>query len=91
MEKRHRIFIAINLPEDIKKELFSYSEKWQEFPAKWTAKDNLHITLEFLGALTDEEIGEVCAIVKEVAERHNCFSLNINNICYGPHKKNTAS
>ena len=82
MEKRHRIFIAINLPGDIKKELFSYSEKWLELPAKWTDKDNLHITLEFLGNLTDEEVGEVCIIVKDVAKRHISFSLNINKISY---------
>jgi len=78
--------VAINLPGDIKKELFSYSEKWLDLPAKWTEKDNLHITLEFLGALTDEEIGEVCLAVKGVAERHNSFSLNLRSICYGPHK-----
>jgi len=91
MEKRHRVFVAINLPGDIKKELFSYSEKWLEgYPsglAKWVPKDNLHITLEFLGNLTDEEIGEVCVIVKEVAERHGGFSLNLNKILYGPPKK----
>ena len=84
MEKRHRIFIAINLPEEVKRGLFLYSEKFSELPAKWTDKDNLHITLEFLGALTDEEIGEVCVIVKEVAGRHESFSLNLNKILYGP-------
>lgn len=84
MEKRHRVFVAINLPVEIKKELFLYSEKWPELPAKWTAKDNLHITLEFLGALTDEEIGEVCLTVKAVAERHKAFTLNLSKILYGP-------
>ena len=79
--------MAINLPGDIKKELFAYSEKWAELPAKWTEKDNLHITLEFLGSLTDEEVGEVCVAVKGVAERHKSFSLNINQILYGPPKK----
>ena len=87
MEKRHRVFVAINLPTEIKKELSAYSEKWTDLPAKWTAKDNLHITLEFLGALTDEEIGEVCVAVKEVAERNNSFDLTLNKILYGPHKK----
>ena len=87
MEKRHRIFIAINLPQDIKKQLASYSEKWKDLPAKWIAKDNLHITLEFLGYLTDEEVGEVCVIVKDVAQRHNIFSLNLNQIIYGPPEK----
>jgi len=98
MEKRHRIFVAINLPEDIKKKLFSYSEKWSrqsrgssmtessgpDLPAKWTSKDNLHITLEFLGNLTDEEIGEVCVAVKEVVGEHESFSLSLNQILYGP-------
>lgn len=88
MEKRHRIFIAINLPEEIKKQLFLYSEKWLELPAKWTAEDNLHITLEFLGDLTDVEIGEVCLVVKEVAKRHKTFSINLSKVLYGPPKKN---
>ena len=89
MQKRHRIFIAINLPEDIKRQLFAYSQKWPELPARWTSKNNLHITLEFLGDLTEEELGEVCVAVKEVAERHNSFSINLNSISYGPSKKNS--
>jgi len=87
MEKRHRIFVAINLPEGIKKELARYSEKWPELPAKWTAKDNLHITLEFMGDMTDVELGDVCKVVSEVAGRHKPFSLDLNKIVYGPPKK----
>jgi len=87
VEKRHRVFVAINLPGDIKKQLFSHSEKWPELPVKWIERDNLHITLEFLGSLTEEEVGEVCMSVKEVAGRHSCFSLNINKILYGPPNK----
>jgi RNA 2',3'-cyclic 3'-phosphodiesterase len=87
VEKRYRIFVAINLPNDIKRQLFNYSEKWPELPAKWTAKDNLHITLEFLGHMTDEEVGEICMSVKNVAERHNSFSLSLSQILYGPPKK----
>ena len=87
MEKRHRIFVAINIPSDIRRELFEYSEKWPELPAKWTDKENLHITLEFLGHLTDEEVGEVCVAVKDVAERHNGFSLHLNKVSYSTTKK----
>ena len=87
MNKKHRIFIAINLPEDIKRELSKYQDKWPELPAKWTAKDNLHITLEFLGDLTDEELGEVCMVVKEVVVKHNSFNISLNKILYGPPKK----
>lgn len=87
MNKKHRIFIAINLPNDIKKQLSLYGDKWPELPAKWTTKDNLHITLEFLGDLTDEELGEVCLVAKEVAKRHSSFSVSLSNVLYGPPKK----
>jgi len=88
MEKRHRVFIAINLPENVKKTLARYGEIWPELPAKWASKDNLHITLEFLGQLTDVEIADVCKVAGEVANRHAPFSINLDKIQYGPPKKN---
>jgi len=87
MEKRHRVFIAINLPEEIRRELVKYYDKWPELPAKWTSKDNLHITLEFLGDLTDIEIADVCKVVSEISQRHTSFPLVLNKILYGPPKK----
>ncbi len=87
MEKRHRVFVAINLPEDIKKQLAKYEEKWLDLPAKWTGKDNLHITLEFLGELTDVEIADVCKAVAEAAKQHKSFSISLNKVLYGPPRK----
>jgi len=83
----HRVFIALNLPENIKKKLTDYQLKWPELPCRWTKKENLHITLAFLGYLTDEELFEVCKITKEVALRHEPFFINLNKILYGPPKK----
>lgn len=87
MKKRHRIFIAINLPGDIKKFLSGYKKKWPKLPAKWTSAENLHITLVFLGDLTDTELGEVCMAVKEVTEKHNSLDIRLNRIGYGPDDK----
>jgi len=84
---KHRIFIAINLPEDIKKELSSFQSRWPELPCRWTKKENLHITLAFLGYLTDEELLEVLRTAKKVSQRHKLFSIILNKICYGPPKK----
>lgn len=85
---KHKVFIAINLPEEIKKGLAEHQEKWRDWlPARWTKKDNLHITLLFLGYLSDEEIVEVCKITKEVALKHQSFLVNLNKICYGPPQK----
>jgi len=84
---RHRIFIAINLPEEIKKKLSDYQSKWPELPCRWTKKENLHLTLFFLGYLTDEEVGEVCKITREVASKYSPFSISLDKILYGPPKK----
>lgn len=87
MQKHHRIFIAINLPSDIKKVLSDYEKKWPSLPAKWTSAENLHITLVFLGDLTDTELGEVCVAVKETTKRYGSFEVKLNKISYGPNGK----
>jgi len=84
---RHRIFIAINLPEDIKKNLSNYQSGWPELPIRWVKSENLHVTLVFLGYLSDEDLIEVCKIAKEVSQRNKSFLINLKKIGYGPPKK----
>ena len=84
---RHRVFVAINLPENIKNKLVEYQEKRPDLPVRWTKKENLHITLMFLGYLIDEELLEVCNITKEIALKNQSFSINLKKIIYGPPKK----
>lgn len=84
---KRRIFIAINLPEDIKRKLADYQNKWPDLPIRWTKPKNIHITLVFLGYVNDEELVEICKVAKEVAGRHLPFSIILDRICYGPPKK----
>lgn len=84
---KHRIFIAINLPENVRKKLEDYQRKWPELPVRWTKSYNLHITLVFLGYLSDEEILEVIKTTQEVVTRNESFSINLKKIIYGPPKK----
>ncbi|TSC75677.1 MAG: 2'-5' RNA ligase [Parcubacteria group bacterium Gr01-1014_30] len=83
---KRRVFVAINLPKEIKEKLASFQLKWPELPCRWTKKDNLHVTLAFLGYLTDEETAEVCQEAKEVGLRHSPFFVNLRKIVYGPQK-----
>lgn len=80
--KKRRIFIAINLPENIKKSLAGYREKWPELPAKWTKQDNIHITLIFLGYISDEKIPGIYKVVKETVSKYSSFDINLIKVCY---------
>jgi 2'-5' RNA ligase len=83
-----RIFIAINLPENIKKKLLAFRRNWPDIPAQWTKEYNLHITLVFLGYTRDEDISEIISKTKEAAKGVSHFDITINRICYGPVGKN---
>ncbi|HCM36948.1 MAG: 2'-5' RNA ligase [Candidatus Wildermuthbacteria bacterium RIFCSPLOWO2_02_FULL_47_9c] len=84
----HRIFVAINLPDTVKQELLEYKNKWPEIPARWAGKENLHLTLAFLGNTSDEELREVVGLLQEVGDRHSPFELKIIHLQYGPDAKN---
>src|SRR3989344_4503337 len=77
MQKRRRIFIAINLPQEYKKRLISFEKKWADVPAKWTPQENLHITVVFLRDITDVELGQVCLATKK-EELENEISEIVN-------------
>jgi len=83
----HRVFIAINFPEDIKEKLFNFSNKYSHLPARWVKKENIHITLSFLGNLDDNQLLETIETVKKVAVKHSSISIKLNKICYGPPEK----
>lgn len=90
---KKRIFIAINLPEQIKKKLFEWELKLEqeyglgEFRGRninWVIKNNLHITLIFIGYATDEETYEIAKTIKETAKNHQSFFINLESIILGP-------
>lgn len=73
-----RIFIAINLPEEIKKKIIEIQNKLPEFIGKKTEFENLHLTLKFIGEVSEEQI----KIVKEKLRKIKIkkFNAKINNI-----------
>jgi RNA 2',3'-cyclic 3'-phosphodiesterase len=87
MKQKHRIFIAINLPGDLKELFGQYQQKWSDLPARWVAQDNLHMTLAFLGSITDIDLGAICMATKEVALRHEAIDISLDNIGYVPPDK----
>jgi 2'-5' RNA ligase len=52
-----RLFIAIDFPGDVKKEIQKIQKKLPKFDGKITEPENLHLTLKFLGDV-DEKVAE---------------------------------
>jgi 2'-5' RNA ligase len=82
----HRIFIAINLPNEIEDKIAIVQNKLKKFdwPVRWTSVDNLHITLRFLGSITEKGIDEVRKIVGGAVKKSKPFVLNIDGFIVLP-------
>ena len=86
--KPHRVFIAVDLPENIKRELLSYQTQWKELPARWAKPENLHFTLAFIGNTSDTELEQIKTLLAKEAEQHTSFPIQLERIAYGPNEAN---
>jgi len=81
-----RVFIAIDIDEQIRKALGSLQNELRskvdtkKSDVKWVNPDNMHLTLNFLGEIKDQEAVDVCNITKEVASRHENFELDVETV-----------
>ena len=86
---KHRIFVAINLPEKIKERIEREREKISlNFPSlakiKWVRRENLHITVVFIGYVGDDEIYKIIEISKKIARKYSPFSISLERIIAEP-------
>ena len=81
---RKRIFVAINLPEEIKRGLLSYERRWKNLHVKWTNFYNLHITLEFLGEVNRLELSKILQAIEKTSLEVKPFDIKLDKIVLGP-------
>lgn len=82
--KKRRVFLAVNLPQDVKQYFQKASQKFALPEVRLTPKDNLHFTLVFLGHISDDELLEIIAKTKAVSQRHRPFEIDFTKINFGP-------
>ncbi|MCX6748078.1 MAG: RNA 2',3'-cyclic phosphodiesterase [Candidatus Pacearchaeota archaeon] len=61
-----RLFIAIDIPKKIKKEIAKTQDKLPEFEGKKTEIENLHLTLKFLGEVDEKLVEKIKSKLQEV-------------------------
>ncbi|MCW8859067.1 MAG: RNA 2',3'-cyclic phosphodiesterase [Deltaproteobacteria bacterium] len=85
-----RTFIAVELPGTLKKQLgtLAASLSTSQVEAKWVDPANLHITLKFLGEVTEEELPAIISVLEKLGQSHNRFTVKTAGFgCFPPRGK----
>ena len=81
-----RCFIAIDINEEIRAELGDLQQEIadsvdiRQSDVKWVRPEAMHLTLKFLGEISDREIVDVCNVVQTVAARHPAFNFAVKDV-----------
>lgn len=74
-----RLFIAVNLDEELKKRILPLQEELKRTNAdvKWVAVENLHLTLKFLGEVSEEKTTQIEQIVTPILVNFSPFEMEL--------------
>ncbi len=73
---KQRLFIAIPIPEEIKKKIINNTKLPDNF--RLTKPQNLHITILFLGDTDEIKIKEITNKLEKIIKNYNSFELEIS-------------
>jgi 2'-5' RNA ligase len=63
---RARLFVALDLPQDVRSQLASWQRSFEDPALRPTRPENLHMTLAFLGYRPEKEIDRIAEVVRSV-------------------------
>ena len=77
-----RAFIAVEVPAEIRNGLARLQSQLAQARAdvKWTEEENLHITMRFLGEITDEQRQKMEALLQGVAAQVNAMPVELTSL-----------
>jgi len=78
-----RAFIAIEINDEVRKRLVEIQEKIDRMKSakiKFVEPENLHITLKFLGEITEEQAEDIKRILESIAKNHKKHEVNAKGI-----------
>jgi RNA 2',3'-cyclic 3'-phosphodiesterase len=84
-----RLFIAIEIPEQIKREIGELIDvlKKHDTDIKWIMPDNIHLTLKFLGATSDSLVLKIRESLTTAVSSCEPFSITIQSAGAFPNDK----
>jgi len=81
-----RAFIAIRLPESALKTLSNIQEKLKPINSGiiWTKPQNLHLTVKFLGEISEGQLNKIKEVTEEAARTTPAFRLKLERLVAFP-------
>lgn len=78
-----RSFLAIELPESNKEEIIDHIQRYRELTQskiKWVTRENLHITLRFLGKFERSHVQQLNILLSSLLKTIPAFNLHIDRM-----------
>ncbi len=77
-----RTFIAVELPENIKKQIEQLQAPLKRTDAfvSWVKPTNIHVTLKFLGEVPEEKTNEVLSATQKALEGSRKFTMDLKGM-----------
>lgn len=84
-----RSFIAIEVPQGIKKGISEIQERLKRIGAdvSWTRPEGIHLTLKFLGEVEEERLAKIQKAIKEASKGFSPFVIEFGGIGVFPNLK----
>lgn len=84
-----RTFVAICLDAELRSAISAAAERVRKLApnVKWVAPDNFHVTLKFLGGISEDRVARVQAALDEVAREHSAFDVTIAGLGVFPNPR----
>ncbi|NLB17401.1 MAG: RNA 2',3'-cyclic phosphodiesterase [Syntrophomonadaceae bacterium] len=83
-----RLFFAIDIPDPLKKEMSALQKKLGAnlSGVKWVEEENLHLTLKFLGEVSDHKLKGIISAAHSNLDNFRPHTLSFTNTGFFPHR-----
>jgi 2'-5' RNA ligase len=86
-----RAFIAVRIPEEVKGNLQEEMDRLSMLicgePVRWVRPEGIHLTLKFLGEISDNSLGEIRQTLEREIGRHPSFTLKVGGFGCFPNRR----
>lgn len=79
-----RAFIAIEIPEEVRAALEEIQARMKRahlgVKVSWTKTENVHLTLQFLGYIPEDNVSGITAALERICGNHEAFAIPVGGV-----------